>query len=287
MNLVALMPVRSEDWCIGVSLRAALRWCDSVVVLNHASTDRTLDIIGEVADEHSGRVMLMHEPDGTWAEMAHRQRTLEAARKMGATHCAIVDADEILTGNLLGTIRQYIEALPAGSILNLPGYNLRCGIAKYHNNGTWGNRWFAVAFADDERLGWYGDKFHNREPMGAPLRQHMPIPQGHGGVMHLWGASERRLRAKHLAYCLTERTRWPHKPVEEIRRLYSLAIHGGRRDPSDTWTFANVPDSWWEPYQRLLPYLRIDSEPWQERWCRDVVAANPEIVQGLDTFGVL
>src|SRR4051812_45523687 len=115
-------------------------------------------------------------------------------------------------------------------ILQLPGYNLRHGTAFYHANGVWGNRWFSTAFQDDPRLGWAGDRFHHREPMGVKLQPYRPIQQGDGGVMHLWGASERRLTAKHALYKLSERLRWPEKPIAEIDRMYSLALKGDPRE---------------------------------------------------------
>ena len=41
MKLICLMPARNEDWIIGLSARAALMWCDELIVMDHASTDRT------------------------------------------------------------------------------------------------------------------------------------------------------------------------------------------------------------------------------------------------------
>ena len=56
MKIVATIPVRNEDWCLGLTLRALLRWVDSVVVLDHASTDGTREILAEVDAEHPGRL---------------------------------------------------------------------------------------------------------------------------------------------------------------------------------------------------------------------------------------
>ena len=95
------MPARNEAWCIGLSARVALLWCDELVILNHASTDETVDIVAELQREHPSRVHLISVPVDTWTEMEHRQMLLDRARMAGATHIAIVDADEILTGDLL------------------------------------------------------------------------------------------------------------------------------------------------------------------------------------------
>src|SRR6266481_4165205 len=198
MKLVGLMPVRNEDWCLGLSLRVALLWCDEVVVLLHACTDGSGAIVAQVTARERERVRIIVDDDPTWKEMEHRQQMLAHARIRGATHIAMIDADEILTGNLLpdrhgldsnqGSSWDWYPRISHGNILQLPGYNLRgcvdrhayvnrkarlCGIDErlyhYHQNGVWGNRWFSTAFQDDPRLGWSGDRFHAREPQGIPL----------------------------------------------------------------------------------------------------------------------
>jgi hypothetical protein len=297
MKLIALMPVRNEDWCLGLTARAALMWCDELIMLNHASTDGTTDIVLELRAEHSIRVHWIGVSPPTWNEMEHRQSLLEAARICKATHVAIIDADELLTGNLLcpigavrtirgatnhqPLIRDYIESTPPGSILQLPGYNLRGSLGRYHANGIWGNRWFSTAFPDDPRLHWAGDNFHQREPLGMPLRDHKPVRQGEGGVLHLWGVNERRLRAKHRLYRVTERIRWPDKPVADIERMYSLYAqpqNGARR-----WEYAITPPEWLAPYAHLMQYLNVDAEPWQGAEADRLIAEHgTEYFKGLE-----
>ena len=98
MKLVGIMPVRNEDWCLDLTARAALMWCDELVISLHACTDESSEIAQAVSAEHSGLVTLQLGPlTSEWPEMAHRQELLLAARAQGATHVAIIDADEILT----------------------------------------------------------------------------------------------------------------------------------------------------------------------------------------------
>ncbi len=291
MKLVGLMPVRNESWCLGLTLRAALMWCDEVIVYLHACDDSSKLIADEVGREHPGRVNTSQDISPSWREMQHRQSMLNDARLLAATHIAIIDADEILTGNMLRQFKCGSDIGPAGSILELPGYNLRNGIAEYHSNGVWGNRWFSTAFKDSTELNWSGDRFHHREPMGRKLTPYRPIQQGMGGTMHLWGANERRLRAKHAMYKVTERLRWPGKPVAEIDKMYSLAIHGDPKDAAygtpATWEYKPVPDSWWAPYSHLMHHLHLDMEPWQEAETRRLIAEHGrEKFAGLDLFGL-
>jgi Glycosyl transferase family 2 len=299
MKLIGLMPVRNEAWCLGLTLRAALIWCDEVLVRIHGSTDQTEEIVYQITQEHRGRVRVYVSDDPEWAEMQHRQHMLEEARLQGATHIAIVDADEILTGNLLnycGLGERFYPNVPAGHCLQLPMYQLRESLDRYHANGIWGNRWLSVAFADDPRLSWSGDAFHSREPGGMLLKPYRPIQHGQGGSFHLWGVSERRLRAKHALYKVTERLRWPDRDVREIELTYN-----DWRSPEDNaahwpemkryrepWTFADVPAGWWKPYYGLMQgNLYIDAQPWQEAEVRALWWKHgAETFKGLDLFGV-
>ena len=291
MKLIAIMPVRNEEWVLGLSARAALMWCDELMILVHASEDNTAAIASGLTCEFPGRAWASFEQDREWNEMAHRQHLLEGARQRGATHVAIVDADELLTGNLLPSIRPHVEKLPPGYILQLPGYNLRGSIERYHANGVWGNRMFSLAFRDDGRATWQGDRFHHREPFGVPNLPYQPVPQGAGGVMHLWGADERRLTAKHALYKMTERLRWPSKAVHEIDRYYNLAIDESASNGTPfacRWDYAAAPAAWWEPYRDLMQYLDLSAAPWQEAEVRRLwMEHGAQRFTGLALFGVV
>ena len=286
MKLVAIMPVRNESWVLGLSARAALMWCDELVILDHASTDATPRIITDLFIEYPGRVFRFAEADPVWTEMAHRQLLLDMARASGGTHVAIVDADEVLTGNLLPSIRAWVERVPMGEILQVPWVCLRGGIDRYHSHGVWSQQDVSLAFRDEPRCPWTarnGYDFHQRAPMGRPEIAHRPIRGvSKGGLMHLQFVNSNRLRWKQLLYCLTERLRWPDrkKPVE-LAKEYGLAVYGA----GDLRT-AETPKEWWEPYAGLMQYIQVDAPAWQETECRRIIAERPELLSGLDTFGV-
>lgn len=300
MKLIGLMPVRNEAWVLGLSARVALMWVDALVIYLHACTDNSLHLALDIEKEHPGRVFIVLQHGETWNEMVHRQSMLETARKEGATHIALIDGDEVLTGNLL--FREGAEMRDEAaiwiammtresSLLELPGYNLRGGIQKYHSDGIWGRRWFSTAFRDDPELGWHGDRHDHREPMGKQLTSYRPIPQGNGGVMHLWGASERRLIAKHALYKVNHRLRFPEKPIATIEKEFSWAIKGEPGHPSfgtpETWHYNTVPEAWWAPYAHLMKYLDVDAEPWQEAEVQRLVSEyGREVFAGLNLFGV-
>lgn len=282
MRIVATMPCRNDGWCLGLSLRVALLWCDAVVLLLHQCTDDSLAIAQEVATEELGRVRIIFT-DGEWDEMVHRQIMLSEARAMGATHIAIVDADEVATANLLSEPRfaSALLCMELGQMLQLPGYNLRDSLTTYHSSGLWAHRWFSCVFRDTDAARWSGDTFHHREPHGVNWQPWQPIRQGAGGILHLWGHDPKRIAAKHALYKITERLRWPNKPVGEIDKMYSLWWD------EDTAERAATPASWWKGYEHLMHYLDLYREPWQIAEAQRIVAANPSITRGLDLFEVI
>jgi hypothetical protein len=293
MKIVTIMPVRNEAWCLGLTARAALMWCDELVILDHASTDRTAEIASEIAEE-SGRVLVSHMPGG-WNEMAHRQCLLNDARGLGATHIAIIDADEIVTGNLLPRIRSKFEATPSGSCVELRWIQLLGGIETSISEGIWASQFATAGFPDRPEFHWSaasdGYQHHHRYPDGLPYRARRL--SGILGLMHLQMLNERRSRAKQLLYCLNDKLRWPGRRTPEQTRLYyswavygwqpPQALHGVNTIKQPT---APVPAEWWEPYRELLPHLKPDTEPWQLAECRRIVRENRGIMEGLDDFGV-
>jgi hypothetical protein len=290
MKIVAIMPVRNEDWILGLSLRVALRWCDQVIVADHGSTDGSRDIMNELGRDG---VIVRDDRETGWQEMEQRQMLLDTAREYGATHVALVDADEVITADILPHMRRLVEASRDGWMLDLPLYNVRHG-EQYHTNGVWGNRWVATAFLDNPQLHWTGDRFHHREPFGV-LRWHRakPVAQGDGGVMHFWGSSERRLIAKHALYRMTERIRWPQKTAAEIEFVYDPATNPSsqlaqRLNVAGPWTFEALKPEWIEPHADLMKYLHVDGEPWQEAECRRLYQEyGAERFTGLQLFGVV
>lgn len=115
-----------------------------------------------------------------------------------------------------------------------------------------------------------------------------PIQQAAGGTMHLWGASERRLKAKHAWYKAAETLKWPAKPRAEIDRYYSLALRPDAAPQFDQdWRYAAVPSEWWEAHREAARHLDLNAEPWQEAEARRLVEQHgAERFAGLDLYGL-
>jgi hypothetical protein len=280
------MLARNEDWIIGISARAALEWCDNLVIFDHASNDQTPTLLADLKAEYKDRVYLMSESNPVWEEMNFRNRMLTQAKVRAATHCAVVDADEILTANLLPEIRSVMAVSELQHSLEPPWVCIRGALNNYHTSGVWGTNHVSVGFKMASFWHWTardGYDFHHRRPMGGPMVPLRPWKLEQGGMLHLQFVNERRLRAKQAAYKMQEVLRWPGRStVDAINKMYNPAVYG---TPGDT--FAEVPKEWWAAYQRWMQYLDTSREPWQERQCKQWMAEHgTERFKGLDLFGV-
>ncbi len=285
MKLAGTMLCRNEDWIVGLSARAALLWLDYLIILDHASTDKTHDILVQIQQENPTKVQLLYEPDPVWHEMEYRQRMLHEARMWGATHIAVVDADEVLSGNLIDKIRGPISLMGPTHDFAPPWVGLRGSILKYHTDGIWGNNWVSTAFLDNKQYHWAsrnGYDFHHRRPMGITMQSFRPWKQGDGGLMHLQFVSDRRLRAKQACYKMQEVLRWPGRMTAfALNEMYNRAVY-------DTGKMASVPDDWWSPYAQWMDHLHVNAMPWQETQCKLWWREHGrEKFQGLDLFGVV
>ena len=285
MKLVALMPCRNEDWVIGLSLRVVLKWANEAVVLLHSCTDDSKKIVSDIANENPSRVHVLENSDLVWREMEQRQQMLDYARSIGSTHIAITDADEVLTGNLLGSTAEQIKSLPSGGLMQTRMLCAWRSLTDYRSgNSVWSNRYdLALAFHDNPNIRWSakndGYDHHQRNPLGSrPAFQY----SGLGGVIHLQFANWDRLVAKHALYKMSERVKFQSKNIESIDRLYNLAL-----DENGLQT-TKMQDEIWGPYSDLLKYIDMDKTPWQIAECERLMKEHGKgTFEGLNLFGVV
>lgn len=288
LTIIGLMKVRNEQWVLRASLEAALRTVDHVIILNHASTDDTGAIIDEASARHPNRITQLAQDDPTWTELSIQQRMLETGRSLGGTHFAIIDADELLSGNLLPDFRSLLAQLGPGDSLWLPWLAMWKSLDHCRDDDTsWTNNFLLHSFRDGPDLAYIpredGYDMHARWPDGLSERKVRGVAsQAEGGVMHLQFAHRRRLVTKHAWYKMMELIRWPDRqPAETVNRRYNRTL-----DESEL-RVSSIPNGWWSPYDDLRALIDFDDEPWHAAECRRLWAEHgPERFEGLDLWGV-
>jgi len=291
MKIVGLTVVRNEAWIIGLTLRTALRWVDEEVVLLHACSDGTREIVDKVAAENPGRVTILEEKDPVWMEMDHRQRTLDRGRERGGTHFAIIDADELPTSNIIGQLRGWCGRLRPAQLLDLPMIPVWDGLEMYRCDpgGIWSGTWITLAFRDFEALFWKakddGYQYHSRPPYRSlcevPDRLRFLDRETEGGIMHLQFASKRRFLAKHAHYKMEEVVRWPgREPNIVIDRKYSVVTK------EDGAKLKECRPEWWEGYDKQL--VDLEHVPWHEAECKKMWKQyGPGKFKWMNLFGLV
>lgn len=290
MKIIGLMLCRNSDWILGLSARAALMWCDALVIAHHSSTDGTADIVHSLLVESAPKIYAWSFWNPDFIEMGFRNEMLKLAREIDATHIALIDDDEVLSGNLLSRIRDIVESTPKGSVLMLPWLqmeNLEGDLGwMVMTSGHWGRSPVSVAFPDSSAYHWKsqegGYDHHHRHPMGKPFHPHSPIDDRASGLMHFQFASRRRLLAKQFWYQLQERLRWPSRPVQQVAKMYSFTV-----EESAAAQVEAAPVEWFEPYAHLMQHLHLDREPWQAAECKRILTEHPGIASGLNDFGLI
>jgi glycosyltransferase involved in cell wall biosynthesis len=288
MKLVGMMPVRNEEWVVGLSLRAALLFLDEVVVLDHGSSDRTPELLAAIAAEHPERVHRLAESDPLWRETAIRNRLLAAARRRGATHLCALDADEVLTGNLLPGIRGLFAALAPGETLYLPWLPLWRSCDRYRDDDSEvaTDCWMVLGFRDHPALRYRNNQadfdIHCRRIRDqGGVRRH-GRGKADGGVFHLTFANWHRLRVKTAWYKMQETLRFGSlRTAAQLNQWYACDL-----DETGLRTRA-VPPEWWEPYRCWRGEVTLDGPAWHESECRQLWQRHgPAAFAGLELWGV-
>ncbi len=276
MKIVATMLARNEDWIIGMALDAALRWCDEVVVLNHNSTDSTRTIAARFANGTAKVIVRDWEEGEHWREMDARQYALDEARKRGATHIAIVDADEALTHNNLGSVRGWFERLAPGECVDVP---MVIPWKSLDEQAMDIQSIITLGFMDKPGLCWKprGEEayhHHNRPPIGSQRGETLKTD---GGCFHFQWADFPRKTWKDRHYMMTERLRWNYPP-QEINTKYHWYDALGKK-------LAPIPAHWWGNYSKSA--IRLGGEPWYVAECKRLVAQHGAArFEGLDLYGM-
>lgn len=288
MKLIGLMHVRDEQWILALSLPAALQFVDEVVILDHASTDDTPRIIRCQGEAHSGRVHPIAWEGTFYNETAVRQRLLDVGRERSGTHFFMLDADEILTANLIEPMRTHIASMQPGEAMELPWLAMWGSLDAYRDDqSVWSNNTKLFAFADTPGVAYRpladGYDIHLQTPRNLVKPYARPIADQHdGGVMHLQFANRRRLLAKHAWYKMVELVRFPgRQTISEVDEKYNQALN------EDGLRTTNVNPAWWEPYAKNRAHVSLDDEPWHEREVLRLWNEHgPQAFEGLELWGL-
>lgn len=206
----------------------------------------------------------------------------------GATHIAMLDADEIISGNLLSKIRGIAADLAPGHCLSVPMICVWRGLDQYRSdsNTVFHRAKTPVLFADHPSLDWAprpdGYELHGRVPIGTRAIHTPYVKPSHGGVLHMQWASWDRLIWKQRWYVLRERSFYGQRDTAQVineRYQRSVDESGMQLSP--------IPEGWWAPYMKWRDRISLDGDRWHKAECfRLAQQIGLGGMKGLNLFGL-
>ena len=126
MKIIALLPVKNEEWCLEHCLKS-LSFVDLIIAINDHSTDSTKNIL----EKYNCKIIPFEsQTEIGWKEYQIRTKLLEEARKENATHIISLDADEACSEEFQKNAKNIFSKLESGQALELEWLNL-CSSTTY------------------------------------------------------------------------------------------------------------------------------------------------------------
>jgi FkbM family methyltransferase len=225
-KIVGLVPARNERHLISQCLRALSLFTDAIVYLDDASTDETVQIVESLRNEcNIERIIRKNE----WLrdEPGDRNLMLQAGREIGGTHFIVLDADEMLSSNLLdnANLTEAIRKLQPGDRLALNWIQLWRSIDEYRfDNSVWTWNYKEIIFCDDARCSYSSEFIHTPRVPDNLTGRGFKLEGYFAGLLHFQFVNWRNLLIKQAWYRCLERIREPNKSVEEINQRYAPSI---------------------------------------------------------------
>jgi glycosyltransferase involved in cell wall biosynthesis len=210
-DIIVVTPIKNESWILDDFLRVTSSFADRIIVGDHFSTDRSI----EIAQQYP-KVVLFRTSQRAFSERERRNELLKEARKFGDNNVIIsLDADEFLSPNFLSQANlDTLRSLPIGTRIKLPFFNVRPDLKKY-----WVVPQDPIGFVDDGSFHEHAKVIHfPRIPLDS-ARQIFELEGS--GIIHLQYIDWARMESKHRWYRAWERVNFPQKSALDIQRRYS------------------------------------------------------------------
>ncbi len=209
LRIIALLPVRNEDWILPAFLSSVAGVVDRIVAADDGSTDGTRRQL-----EQAGAVLIdpgAHK--GLEMEQTLKPKLLNAGREAGGTHFLFLDADEALSGPAQRNLRAACARLSPGDKLAMEWITLWKSPRRFRNDGSvWARNFKDFVFADDGTAEFPRGLDH-RMPRTPGItndpNKWIRMPSEQAAVLHFQFAAWERAQIKQAWYRCSELIRDP------------------------------------------------------------------------------
>ncbi len=239
-QVICLTPVKNESWILELFLRATSLWADRIILADQFSTDSTREIAGRFE-----KVQLIENPSKTFNEPERQELLIAEARKIPGPKILIaLDADEIFTANVLGSL-EWTTMLnaPRGTGVYVKLANIRPDFMTYWTP----NLLFLIGFVDDGSPH-EGHKIHSPRLPKRPDGRRLVLSQVK--LMHFQFIDWKRMASKHRWYQSYEVLFNDQSSICRLYRTYHhmYAVHKSELKP--------IPADWFGGY--LQRHIAVD-----------------------------
>ncbi|GAA6212658.1 hypothetical protein NBRC116602_23990 [Hyphomicrobiales bacterium 4NK60-0047b] len=253
MKIIALFPVRNEEWILPTYLSSVSQIADEIIALDQESEDSTEKIL----KEKNVRVEKNIVPKGTWQQTnIRREKLLSLGRASGGTHFIWLDADEAFTANFLKQGRDIIGNLKPGQKLTMQWLALWKSIDKYRDDeSVWSNNFKDFIVCDHPDYGFEVAHIHEGRTQGPNTTDTLvQLPLEKGAVLHFQFVPWQKFQLKQAWYRCLELIDAPNA-AESINATYSITLD----DPKVG--LQKIPEDWTNDLQ-IDPLITQNSSSW-------------------------
>lgn len=263
MKIIALMPVKNEEWIIDHTLSALSQFCDHIVVADQFSTDRTREIC-----KNYSKVIIINNNSTSGHSNRIRWELLDVARNFDGNNLILcVDADEIIPPKLfLGALPSLCEKKNEGKWVEFHWVQLWKSIRFYRNDDSiWSDIWKPVGWIDDRKLAYENKVVINDHTLRIPGKETNPkIRLDTTPLLHFQWVPWEKVQVKQAWYRCSELIKSPKTPYI-INEKYKHSLD------DDSERLSPVPKQWLDGLN-LSDSIKLTEPGWQynqvEEWFR-------------------
>ena len=280
MKVIALLPVKNEEWCLPAYLHNTLKVVDEIIAIDDGSTDTSIRILLKAGAKVHSSEKLKNYNSG-WSEGSIRAELLKLGREAGGTHFVCLDADESFTNPFVPIVKEALNKIQPGHKIAMQWLALWKSYTHYrHDSTVWSNNWKEFIVADHPSLSYDSDMHMHlgRTPVSPDESgdsHWLRLPPQYGAVMHFQFAAYNNFQLKQSWFRCSELIQNPGTEAA-INSKYSITLL------DNNVGLSMMPEQWYEGVP--MPTVGFDPEWGLESFARKDLL--PGIMKYFDDYGV-
>lgn len=217
MKIIALAPVKNEEWILQTYITSMQMIADEIIILDDNSTDSTSEIL------RKNNIISIKPSKEEGVNMSQKRlQLLTEGRKRGGTHFIWLDADESFDSHFLENGRSIIEKMLPGQKLSLPWITLWKSTLTERIDGVWKDNLKDVIVFDLPEYS-FESKILSEGRTQGPHTHIINLDRTTGVILHFQFIPLHEAQAKQAWYRCIEFLQ-THKSARKINNTYAVSL---------------------------------------------------------------